>query len=172
VERLVDRGYGTMGKIVTRTELVVLGQRAREEDRKIVFTNGCFDILHAGHVHYLSRARELGDLLIVGLNSDGSVRKLKGEGRPIVPEADRAGILCALECVDYVCVFGEETPDAIIREVKPHILVKGGDYKTGEIVGAGFVRESGGEVVVIDALGGRSTQSLIDTIVSRFASGS
>jgi D-beta-D-heptose 7-phosphate kinase/D-beta-D-heptose 1-phosphate adenosyltransferase len=121
-------------------------------------------------VHYLSRARGLGDMLFVGLNSDTSVRKLKGEKRPIVPQADRAGILCALGCVDYVCIFDEETPDRIIREVAPDILVKGGDYAPDEIVGADFVRGRGGEVVVIRALEGRSTQSLIDSIVQRFGS--
>jgi len=97
------------------------------------------------------------------------VRKLKGEGRPVVPQADRAGVLCALRCVDYVCIFDEEIPDAIIRKVQPDVLVKGGDYRPDEIVGADFVRESGGEVVAIDVLPGRSTQSLIDTIVQRFA---
>ncbi|UCF79388.1 MAG: D-glycero-beta-D-manno-heptose 1-phosphate adenylyltransferase [Candidatus Eiseniibacteriota bacterium] len=160
-----------MGRIVDRTEVAGLRQYARESGLKVVFTNGCFDILHLGHVHYLSRARQLGDVLFVGLNSDGSMRKLKGVKRPIVPQADRAGVLCALSCVDYVCIFDEETPDALIREVQPGVLVKGGDYKADDIVGASFVRELGGEVVVIDALEGRSTQSLIDTIVRRFGSG-
>jgi len=123
-----------------------------------------------GHVHYLSRARELGDMLVIGLNSDSSVRKLKGEKRPIVPQADRAGVLCALSCVDFVCMFDEETPDRIIREVVPDVLVKGGDYKADDIVGADFVRKKGGKVVVIEALEGRSTQSLIDLIIRRFGS--
>jgi D-beta-D-heptose 7-phosphate kinase/D-beta-D-heptose 1-phosphate adenosyltransferase len=109
-------------------------------------------------------------MLFIGLNSDASVKKLKGERRPIVPEADRAGVLCALSCVDYVCVFEEETPDRIIREVAPDVLVKGGDYKPDEIVGADFVRGRGGKVVVIEALDGRSTQSLIDAILQRFGS--
>ena len=136
----------------------------------MVFTNGCFDVIHMGHVHYLSRARELGDMLVIGLNSDSSVRKLKGEKRPIVPQADRAGVLCALSCVDFVCMFDEETPDRIIREVVPDVLVKGGDYKADDIVGADFVRKKGGKVVVIEALEGRSTQSLIDLIIRRFGS--
>jgi len=159
-----------MGKLVDITELAKVRQSAREDGLTVVFTNGCFDILHMGHVHYLSRARALGDVLFIGLNSDASVKKLKGEKRPIVPEADRAGVLCALSCVDYVCVFEEETPDRIIREVAPDVLVKGGDYKPDEIVGADFVRGRGGKVVVIEALDGRSTQSLIDAILRRFGS--
>jgi D-beta-D-heptose 7-phosphate kinase/D-beta-D-heptose 1-phosphate adenosyltransferase len=159
-----------MGELVNITELVRVRESAREKGLKVVFTNGCFDILHLGHVHYLTRARGLGDMLAIGLNSDSSVRKLKGGSRPIVPQADRAGILCALSCVDYVCIFDEETPDRIIRQVAPDILVKGGDYSPDEIVGANFVRERGGEVVVIKALEGRSTQSLIDAILRRFGS--
>ena len=159
-----------MGDVVDRTALASLRRETREKGLKIVFTNGCFDILHLGHVRYLSRARGLGDVLVVGLNSDDSVRTLKGQGRPVVPQADRAGILCALSFVDYVCVFDEEIPDALIRHVEPDVLVKGGDYKPDEIVGADFVRGRGGEVVVIDALEGRSTQTLINTIVQRFAS--
>jgi D-beta-D-heptose 7-phosphate kinase/D-beta-D-heptose 1-phosphate adenosyltransferase len=158
-----------MGKVVERARLAELRRETREKGLTVVFTNGCFDILHLGHVHYLSQARGLGDLLIVGLNSDDSVRGLKGKGRPVVPQADRVGILSALGCVDYVCIFDEEIPDAIIRQVEPDILVKGGDYRADEIVGADFVRELGGRVVVIDALQGRSTQSLIDTIVERFS---
>ncbi|MCX5800383.1 MAG: D-glycero-beta-D-manno-heptose 1-phosphate adenylyltransferase [Candidatus Eisenbacteria bacterium] len=157
-------------KLVAATEFVRVRNEAKDKGLKVVFTNGCFDILHVGHVHYLSRARRLGDMLLVGLNSDASVRKLKGERRPIVPQADRAGVLCALSSVDYVCIFDEETPDRIIREVAPDVLVKGGDYRPEEIVGADFVRGRGGEVVVIEALEGRSTQSLIDTICRRFGS--
>jgi D-beta-D-heptose 7-phosphate kinase/D-beta-D-heptose 1-phosphate adenosyltransferase len=157
-----------MGKLVDTAELVRSRENAGEKGLKVVFTNGCFDVLHMGHVYYLTQARQLGDVLAIGLNSDASVRKLKGEGRPIVPETDRAGILCALGCVDYVCIFDEETPDRIIREVKPDVLVKGGDYRPDQIVGADFVRGRGGKVVVIKALGGRSTQSLIDAIIQRF----
>ncbi len=158
-----------MGRLVDRTELAAETRRAKTKGLKVVFTNGCFDILHLGHVHYLEKARGLGDLLVVGLNSDSSVRKLKGEGRPIVSEADRAGVLCALTSVDLVCVFGESTPERLIREVSPDVLVKGGDYRPDEIVGADFVREQGGEVVVIPMLKDRSTQSLIETIVKRFS---
>jgi D-beta-D-heptose 7-phosphate kinase/D-beta-D-heptose 1-phosphate adenosyltransferase len=159
-----------MGKLVDATELAKVLEEARKKGLKVVFTNGCFDILHMGHVHYLSCARRLGDMLVVGLNSDASVRKLKGERRPVVPQADRAGILCALSCVDYVCIFDEETPDRIIREVAPEVLVKGDDYRPDQIVGADFVKGRGGRVVVIKALEGRSTQSLIDAILQRFES--
>jgi rfaE bifunctional protein nucleotidyltransferase chain/domain len=157
-----------MGKLVDRVELVDELRLAREDGLKVVFTNGCFDILHMGHVQYLSDAKTLGDLLVVGLNGDASVRKLKGEGRPVVPEEDRAGVLCALSSVDYVCVFDEDTPDALIRQVSPDVLVKGGDYRPDEIVGADFVKQEGGEVIVVPVLEGRSTQSLIDTILRRF----
>ncbi|MBN1504166.1 MAG: D-glycero-beta-D-manno-heptose 1-phosphate adenylyltransferase [Candidatus Eisenbacteria bacterium] len=158
-----------MGQLLSSTELVSRVRKAQAEGLKVVFTNGCFDVLHLGHVHYLSRARQMGDVLVVGLNSDASVRRLKGEGRPVVTQADRAGVLCALSSVDYVCVFEEDTPDALIRLVSPDVLVKGGDYKPGDIVGADFVTAKGGVVSVIQTLPGRSTKLLIDTIVSRFS---
>jgi len=157
-----------MGKPLGRTDLLKELQAIRKNGLKIVFTNGCFDLLHMGHVHYLSQARQLGDVLIIGLNSDDSVRRLKGENRPIVPQADRAGVLCGLNCVDYVCIFDEETPDRIIREVAPDVLVKGGDYRPDQIVGADFVTKRGGRVVVIPALEGRSTQSIIESILRKF----
>lgn len=164
------RTESRLGKLVDTSQLLRIRESARKKGLRVVFTNGCFDVIHMGHVHYLSRARELGDMLVIGLNSDSSVRKLKGEKRPIVPQADRAGVLCALSCVDFVCMFDEETPDRIIREVVPDVLVKGGDYKADDIVGADFVRKKGGKVVVIEALEGRSTQSLIDLIIRRFGS--
>jgi len=158
-----------MGQLLSRTDLVSRVREAQADGLKVVFTNGCFDVLHLGHVHYLSEARQLGDLLVVGLNSDASVRKLKGEGRPVVTQEDRAGVLCALSSVDYVCIFDDDTPDALIRLVSPDVLVKGGDYRPGEIVGADFVTAKGGVVRVIRTLPGRSTKLLIDTIVSRFS---
>jgi D-beta-D-heptose 7-phosphate kinase/D-beta-D-heptose 1-phosphate adenosyltransferase len=158
-----------MGRLLGSTDLVGQVRKAQAEGLKVVFTNGCFDVLHLGHVQYLSKARELGDLLVVGLNSDSSVRKLKGEGRPVVAETDRAGVLCALSSVDYVCIFEEDTPDALIRLVSPDVLVKGGDYRPGDIVGADFVRGKGGAVHVIPTLPGRSTKLLIETIVQRFS---
>ncbi|WP_288680515.1 D-glycero-beta-D-manno-heptose 1-phosphate adenylyltransferase [uncultured Brachyspira sp.] len=132
----------------------------KNENQKIVFTNGCFDILHRGHVEYLQKARELGDLLILGLNSDLSVKKLKGENRPINNEEDRAIVLSALECVDYITIFNEDTPFELIKIVKPDILVKGGDYKIENVVGREFAKET----ILIDFVDGYSTTKTIKNI--------
>jgi rfaE bifunctional protein nucleotidyltransferase chain/domain len=149
------------GKVISRRSARTLFERLRRGGRRIVFTNGCFDILHAGHARYLRQAASLGDLLVVGLNSDASVRRLKGEGRPVQAERDRAYLLASLGCVSYVVVFGEDTPAALIEEVVPHVLVKGGDWKGKEIVGADFVRARGGTVKTIRFLPGRSTSAII-----------
>lgn len=130
--------------------------------QKIVFTNGCFDILHRGHITYLAQARQLGDLLVVGLNSDASVRRLKGPERPVNDEQSRALLLAALEMVDYVVLFEENTPYNLILKVKPDLLVKGGDYDIHNIVGADFVRQRGGEVRTIPFVQGFSSSSIID----------
>ncbi|MBQ4440542.1 MAG: D-glycero-beta-D-manno-heptose 1-phosphate adenylyltransferase [Bacteroidales bacterium] len=130
--------------------------------KKIVFTNGCFDILHTGHVTCLAKARQMGDLLVVGLNSDESVRRLKGAERPVNDEHSRALLLAALEAVDYVTIFEEDTPYNLICQVKPDILVKGGDYVLDNIVGADFVRQHGGQVCTIPLVEGFSTTSIID----------
>jgi D-beta-D-heptose 7-phosphate kinase/D-beta-D-heptose 1-phosphate adenosyltransferase len=130
----------------------------------IVFTNGCFDLLHRGHVEYLAAARQLGDVLVVGLNSDASVRRLKGPDRPINPEGDRAAVLDALRAVDFVTIFEEDTPAALIEAVQPDVLVKGADYTEDRIVGADIVRRRGGRVVIVPLLGGRSTSGLIARI--------
>lgn len=130
----------------------------------VVFTNGCFDILHYGHITYLAQARQLGDLLVVGLNSDLSVRRLKGESRPINNENTRALMLAALEMVDYIVIFEEDTPYNLITNVKPNILVKGGDYTIDHIVGADFVQQRGGKVMTIPFVQGFSTTSIIDHI--------
>ena len=130
--------------------------------QKIVFTNGCFDILHRGHITYLAQARQLGDLLVVGLNSDASVRRLKGPERPVNDEQSRALLLAALEMVDYVVLFEEDTPYNLILKVKPDLLVKGGDYDIDNIVGADFVRQRGGEVRTIPFVQGFSSSSIID----------
>jgi D-beta-D-heptose 7-phosphate kinase/D-beta-D-heptose 1-phosphate adenosyltransferase len=130
----------------------------------IVFTNGCFDILHRGHVEYLAAARQLGDVLVVGLNSDASVRRLKGPDRPINPEGDRAAVLDALRAVVFVTIFEEDTPAALIEAVQPDVLVKGADYTEDRIVGADIVRQRGGRVVIVPLLGGRSTSGLIARI--------
>ena len=133
----------------------------RAKGKKIIFTNGCFDILHVGHVTYLDKAKRLGDVLVVGLNSDGSVRRIKGHGRPINSELDRARVLASLSSVDYVTIFSEATPDKLIRKLKPGVLVKGGDWKTKDIVGASFVRSLGGRVASLSFVKGYSTTSII-----------
>ena len=149
-------------KILDRSTLV--HRLAPPRDRAVVFTNGCFDLLHRGHTDYLAAARALGDFLVVGLNTDASVRRLKGPGRPIIPEGDRARILAALECVDAVTLFDEDTPAALITALVPDILVKGGDYEAETIAGADVVRAAGGRVVVLPFVAGRSTSELIRRI--------
>ena len=130
--------------------------------RKVVFTNGCFDIIHAGHVKYLAEAKKLGDVLFLGLNSDQSVRRLKGDSRPINSEADRASVLSALRSIDYVVVFGEDTPENIIRTIRPDVLVKGGDYKPADIVGYDIVTAREGIVVTVPYIEGFSTTNIIE----------
>jgi D-beta-D-heptose 7-phosphate kinase/D-beta-D-heptose 1-phosphate adenosyltransferase len=132
-----------------------------DRDKRLVFTNGCFDIIHRGHVEVLSRARELGDRLIVGLNSDDSVRRLKGPHRPLQPEIDRAACLAGLECVDAVVIFDEDTPAELIEELQPDVLVKGGDYKPEDVVGRDTVEARGGKLVIIQYIEGFSTTELI-----------
>ena len=132
--------------------------------RKIVFTNGCFDILHRGHVSYLRRARRLGDTLIVGLNSDASVRRIKGSGRPVHNEKVRLDILSELRCVDRVVIFREDTPEKLIRKIRPDVLVKGGDWKKKNVVGASFVESYGGRVRLIPFVKGFSTTGLLKKI--------
>lgn len=132
--------------------------------KKVVFTNGCFDILHAGHITLLAKARDLGDVLIVGVNSDESVRRLKGEGRPINGIEERTLMLASLIFVDAVVVFDEDTPENLIKKVKPEVLVKGSDYQESEIVGAEFVKSYGGEVVRIPLVEGLSTSQILEKI--------
>ena len=138
----------------------------RRGKKKLVFTNGCFDILHKGHVTYLSQARALGDALVVGLNADASVRRLKGPERPVNEERDRAEVLGALACVDLVVIFREDTPDRLIHAVRPDVLVKGGDWKKKDIVGGPFVESYGGKVRVIPFVKGFSTTGLLEKIRS------
>jgi len=147
--------------LVARKQAVALGVKLRRQHRKVVFTNGVFDVLHRGHVTYLAKAKAFGDILVVGLNSDKSVRRLKGPGRPLQKQGDRAAILSALRAVDYVVVFGEETPGKLIREIKPDVLVKGADYKISEIVGASFVKSIGGSVRRVRLTPGRSSSNLL-----------
>ena len=136
----------------------------RLKDKKIVFTNGCFDILHPGHIHILSKAKSLGDILVVGLNSDLSVKKLKGDKRPLVSEDDRCRVLLSLRFVDYVIIFNELTPLKVIKKIKPDYLVKGGDYNENDIVGSDFVKASGGQVEIIKFLEGYSSSNYIDNL--------
>ncbi|MGD9075839.1 MAG: D-glycero-beta-D-manno-heptose 1-phosphate adenylyltransferase [Desulfobacteraceae bacterium] len=136
----------------------------KTEGKRVVFTNGCFDILHPGHARYLYTARALGDYLVVAVNSDQSVRAIKGEGRPILLQDARAELLAALSCVDGVVVFDEEDPLKVIQYLMPHILVKGGDWKEEEIIGADVVKKAGGEVVRIPYIGGFSTTDIIKKI--------
>lgn len=157
-----------MGRLVTLNELLRLRETWRQAGQRLVFTNGCFDILHRGHVEYLQQARTHGDILVVGLNSDESVARLKGEGRPIVPQEDRAAILAALACVDYVVYFAQDTPDELIRALAPEVLVKGADYQIIEIVGHDVVQAAGGQVVRIPLTPGRATRDIITTILARF----
>lgn len=147
-------------KIVAQEFFVQNEERLHQQ--KVVFTNGCFDILHRGHATYLAQARQMGDLLVVGLNSDASVRRLKGPERPVNDEQSRALLLAALEMVDYVVLFEEDTPYNLILKVKPDLLVKGGDYDIDNIVGADFVRQRGGEVRTIPFVQGFSSSSIID----------
>ncbi|HVG17802.1 MAG TPA: D-glycero-beta-D-manno-heptose 1-phosphate adenylyltransferase [Blastocatellia bacterium] len=156
-----------MSKILGRAELVRERERMRREGRQVVFTNGCFDLLHPGHVRYLGQARALGDALVVALNSDQSVRALKGEGRPILSQHERAEVMAALEAVDYVTVFDEETPRELIAVLLPDILVKGGDWSIEQIVGREEVEASGGKVVSLPYVEGSSTTDIIERILMR-----
>lgn len=132
--------------------------------KKIVFTNGCFDLLHVGHIRYLAEAKSLGDLLVVGLNSDASVQRLKGPKRPLQCQEDRQELLLALKAVDAVFVFDQDTPLDLIKKVKPHVLVKGGDWKEDQIVGADFVKSLGGQVHSLAFSVGRSTTAIVEKI--------
>ena len=151
-------------KILSRSTLVNQLGKVRESGSRVVFTNGCFDVLHTGHLHLLQRARALGDLLVVGINSDRSIKGLKGHGRPLIGEDERAELLAALSCVDYVTVFSERTPLRVITSVKPDILVKGADYSISDVVGRNVVERRGGRVELIPLLPGFSTTGLVESI--------
>jgi D-beta-D-heptose 7-phosphate kinase/D-beta-D-heptose 1-phosphate adenosyltransferase len=157
-----------MRKIFNIDELIKFRQKVQSEGKRVVFTNGCFDIIHRGHIELLKKAKEFGDILIIGLNSDFSVKRIKGEERPILNEDDRAYILGALECVDAVCLFDEETPGRIIEQLKPDVLVKGGDYEIDEIVGRETVKNYGGEVIAIPLVEGKSTRGIIEKIIKLY----
>lgn len=153
-----------MAKILDHGALIQERRRLRSEGKRLVFTNGCFDLLHPGHVRYLREARSLGDALVVALNSDRSVRVLKGEGRPILNERERAEVVAALQAVDYVIVFDEETPRELIAELLPDVLVKGGDWPLDEIVGRQEVEAAGGKVLSLPYVEGSSSTDIIERI--------
>lgn len=153
-------------RVLSRAAAVAFIGRRRNEGAVIVFTNGVFDLLHPGHARYLQQARALGDTLVVGLNSDESVRRNKGSDRPINPEAERAEVLAALDCVDAVVIFDEDTPAEIVRACQPDILVKGADWPSDQIVGRDTVEARGGRVVLIAVEPGHSTTSIVERIRS------
>ena len=165
-----------MGKVASLQEISGIRQRAKHQNKKVVFTNGCFDLLHVGHIKLLKKAKSLGDILIVGLNSDSSIKKLnrepsrkdKDDKRPILPQKERAEILAGLESVDYVCLFNEQTPEKLIRSILPDVLVKGADYKMTQIVGREEVLKNRGKVVTVPLYKGKSTTQLIRSIVKRY----
>ena len=159
-----------MSKITPRNELKATVDRLKREGKKVVFTNGCFDILHAGHTRYLREARKLGDALILALNSDSSVRSIKGPMRPIVPESERAEVVGALDSVDYVTVFDELTPLELIEFLRPDVIVKGGDWAEKDIVGAETVRKWGGRVAIMPEIEGASTTNIIDKVLQVYRS--
>jgi len=156
-------------KIKNRDVLAALIASEKDRGKRIVFTNGCFDLLHAGHVKYLQKARNLGDLLVLGLNSDASVRRLKGEKRPLIGEEERAHILAALDCIDYVVLFDEDTPLELITALKPHILAKGGDYTPEGVVGKDVVEAYGGRVELVSFVDGKSTTNIIERVLERYS---
>ncbi len=145
-----------------------LVKKWKNEGKKIVFTNGCFDILHAGHIDYLEKAKKLGDVLIVGLNSDTSIKRIKGENRPVIPQEYRKRVLEGLRAVDLVIIFEEDTPERLIKEIKPDVLVKGGDWNIENIVGADFVQSYGGKVKTIEFVYDISTSKIIEKIINLY----
>lgn len=159
-----------MGIILTIDELVNIRKAIKSNKKKVVFTNGCFDILHKGHIDYLNEAKKLGDYLVVGVNSDESVRKIKGPKRPILPQEERAFIISNLIAVDFVCIFEEETPLKLIEQVLPDFLVKGADWAIEAVVGKDIVEKNGGKVMTITLTPNKSTTNLIETILKTYNS--
>lgn len=157
-------------RILSKEKLKGELDRLRHEGKRVVFTNGCFDILHAGHVQYLNEARKFGDVLVVGLNSDRSVRSIKGDSRPVTPQDDRAYVVVSLKSVDYVTIFDEDTPLHLTEYLEPHVLVKGGDWSEDRVVGGESVVKRGGSVKIIPFVNGRSTTSLIEKILTEYKS--
>jgi rfaE bifunctional protein nucleotidyltransferase chain/domain len=161
-------GKGLSSKIVSLVELLTIRERLKGQGKTIVLTNGHFDILHVGHVDCLQRAKSLGDVLIVGLNSDASTRLLKGEKRPIVPQEERARLLAALQCVDYVIIFEERTAERLLAALKPEVYAKGGDWAIEDLPEAKVVAECGIRVEILPQVPCRSTTDIIETILTRY----
>jgi rfaE bifunctional protein nucleotidyltransferase chain/domain len=157
-----------LGKIVSLAELLTIRERLRAQGKTIVLTNGHFDLLHVGHIDCLQRAKALGDVLIVGLNSDASTRLLKGEKRPIVPQEERAGLLAALQCVDYVIIFEESTAERLLTALEPEVYAKGGDWAIEDLPEAQVIAEYGIRVEIIPQMPSRSTTDIIETILTRY----
>ena len=159
-----------MTAVKTLDEIKVLRKSFREQNKKVVFTNGVFDLIHAGHVDYLTKAKALGDVLIVGMNSDESVKRIKGDKRPILLEDERAFVISSLKPVDYVVLFDEDTPQKLIDDIVPDILVKGADWSIDKIVGRETVEKNGGEVKTIEFVNLQSTSKIIELIKNRYCS--
>ncbi len=157
-----------MSNIKSIEELTAIRNELRIQNKKVVFTNGVFDILHAGHVDYLCKAKNLGDVLILGLNSDQSVKRIKGDKRPIVPQQERAFILSNLKCIDYITIFDEDTPYEIIKKLLPDVLIKGADWAKDKIIGKDIVEKSGGKIETIEFVNIQSTTNIIQTILDRY----
>ncbi|MCH9028100.1 MAG: D-glycero-beta-D-manno-heptose 1-phosphate adenylyltransferase [Bacteroidetes bacterium] len=157
-----------MNGIKTLNEIKVIRKQLQYQNKKVVFTNGCFDLIHAGHIDYLSKAKTLGDVMIVGLNSDDSVQRIKGKKRPILKESERAFILSNIEHVDYVVIFDQDTPEQLIAKLIPDILVKGADWDIEDIAGKEIVVANGGEVKTITFVNEQSTSKIIDIILERY----
>ncbi len=158
----------TIKKIKSLTGLKKIVQGLKSKNKKVVFTNGCFDVFHPGHLYYLEKVKTKGDILIVAINSNDSIKRLKGAKRPLVDERERAEMLAALECVDLVTIFSEDTPGKVIRELKPDVLIKGGDYSLNEIVGREFVESYKGKVLTVPLVKGWSSTKLIETILKKY----
>lgn len=157
-----------MGRLISKIFLKKILDKEKKNNKIVVFTNGCFDILHRGHIRYLRKAKKFGDILVVGLNNDSSVRTIKGSNRPIIPEIERAEILASLNMVDYIVTFSENTPYDLIKFLKPDILVKGADYQVSEIAGSDIVKKNGGKVKRIKLEKGLGTSEIIEIIIKRY----
>ena len=158
-----------MSSSISLSELKAIRSKLKAEGKKVVFTNGVFDLIHSGHVDYLSKSKKLGDVLIVGLNTDDSVRRIKGDKRPILKQEERAFVLANIKPVDYVIFFNEDTPEKLISEIIPDVLVKGADWAVEKIVGREIVEKNGGNVINIEFVNDQSTSKIIDLIVQRYS---